>query len=48
MKKLVDIVLSVLELSKIVTYEFWYDYQKPKYTEKQNCVTWIQTISLCT
>ena len=26
--------LSTLEISKIVIYEFWYDYVKPKYGEK--------------
>ena len=26
--------LSILELSKILMYEFWYDYIKPKYVEK--------------
>ena len=26
--------LSVLELSKILMYEFWYGYVKPKYDEK--------------
>ena len=26
--------LSILEVSKIVMYEFWYDYVKPKYCEK--------------
>ena len=26
--------LSVLELSKILKCEFWYDYVKPKYSEK--------------
>ena len=26
--------LSILELNKIVTYEFWYDYIKSKYKEK--------------
>ena len=25
--------LSVLDLSKTVMYEFWYDYIKPKYSE---------------
>ena len=27
---------STLELSKILTYEFWYNYVKPKYAEKAN------------
>ena len=26
--------LSMLELSKILMFEFWYDYVKPKYDEK--------------
>ena len=26
--------LSILELSKIVIYELWYDYVKPKYAKK--------------
>ena len=26
--------LSILELTEIVTYEFWYDYVKQKYGEK--------------
>ena len=26
--------LSIIELSKTLTYEFWYDYVKPKYGEK--------------
>ena len=28
--------LSILEISKIVMYEFWYNYVKPKYVEKTN------------
>ena len=28
--------LSILELSKILMYEFWYDYAKLKYGEKSN------------
>ena len=40
--------LPRLELRKIVMYEFWYIYVKPKYGEKQNCVIWIQTVSLYT
>ena len=34
MKKPVYLDLSVLALSKIVTYEIWYDYVKPKYGQK--------------
>ena len=34
MNKAVYLGLSILELSKIVMYEFWYDYLKPKYGEK--------------
>ena len=26
--------LSILEISRIVMYEFWYDYVKTKYREK--------------
>ena len=26
--------ISILELSKILMYQFWYDYVKPKYGEK--------------
>ena len=28
--------LSILEISKIVMYELWYNYVKPKYEEKLN------------
>ena len=28
--------LSIVELSKILMYEFWYGYGKPKYGEKAN------------
>ena len=34
MNKLFYLGLSILELSKILKYEFWYDYVKPKYDEK--------------
>ena len=30
--KLVYLGLSIIEISKMVMYEFWYDYVKPKYT----------------
>ena len=34
MNKPVYLELSMLELSKILMQEFWYDYIKPKYGEK--------------
>ena len=34
MNKPVILGLSILGLSKILLYEFWYDYVKPKYGEK--------------
>ena len=34
MNKPVYLGFSVLELSEILMYEFWYDYVKPKYGEK--------------
>ena len=34
MKKPVFLGQWTLELSKILMYEFWYDYVKPKYGEK--------------
>ena len=34
MNKSVYLGLSVLELSKILMYEFWYNYVKLKYGEK--------------
>ena len=33
--KPVSLSISILEISKIVMYEFWYDYVKPKYKEKR-------------
>ena len=33
MMKLVYLGLSIVELSKILMYKFWYDYVKPKYGE---------------
>ena len=36
MNKLVYLGLSILKLHKILIYEFWYDYVKPKYCEKAN------------
>ena len=45
--KLACLRLSVLELSKILMYEFWYDYGKPKYGEKAK-LCYMDTVSLYT
>ena len=34
MNKPICLGLSILEISKILMYEFWYDYMKPKYDNK--------------
>ena len=34
MNKPVYLDISILDISEIVMYEFWYDYGKPKYGEK--------------
>ena len=34
MNKPVYLGMSILDISKTLTYEFWYDYVKPKYKEK--------------
>ena len=36
MNKSVYLGLSILKLSKILMYEFWYDYVQLKYGEKAN------------
>ena len=33
MNKPVYLALSILKISKTLTYEFWYDYIKPKYQD---------------
>ena len=33
MKKPIYLELSILEISKILMYDFWYDYMKPKYND---------------
>ena len=38
MSKPVYLGLSIQELSKILKYEFWYDYVKPKYGERNKIV----------
>ena len=48
MNKRVYLGLSILELSKILMYEFWYDYVKLKYGEKQNCDLRTERVSFYT
>ena len=44
MNKTVYLNLSILEINKIVTYDFWYHYTKTKYWEKIN-LCYIMTYS---
>ena len=48
LNKLVYIRLSILELSKILMYEFWYDYVTQNIVKNQNSYIWILTVSLYT
>ena len=47
MNKRVYLGLSILELSKILMYEFWYDYVKLKYGEKAK-LCYVDTVLLYT
>ena len=42
MNKPVCLGLLILELSKVLMHKFWYDYIKPKYSGKPNCVIYRQ------
>ena len=44
MSKPISLDLSILEISKILMYEFWYDYMKPKYGNKVK-LCYMDTIS---
>ena len=43
MNKPVQLRLSILELSKILIYEFWHDYVKPKYGDFDMDIWYIKT-----
>ena len=43
MNKPVYLGLSILDLSKTVMYEFWYDYVKENLVKMQKFVIWIKT-----
>ena len=47
MNKYVCLRLSILELSKILMHEFWYDYIKPKYGEKSKIVLYRYSCICC-
>ena len=55
MNKSVYLGLSILDLSKTVIYEFWYDYVKPKYSENaticymdtDSFVVYVKTDNFC-
>ena len=46
MNRPVFLGLSILDLSKSVMYEFWYDFIKLNIVKNPKCVSWIQTTSL--
>ena len=45
MSKLIYLGLSILEISKIIMYEFWYDYVKTKYGDKVK-LCYMNSVSL--
>ena len=45
MNKPIYLGLSILEISKTLMYEFWYDYMKPNIMVMSNCVTWTRIAS---
>ena len=48
MNKPVYLGLSIRELSKILIYEFWYDYVKPKYGKKTKlCYMDTDSFTVC-
>ena len=47
MNKLLSSGLSILELSKILMYEFWFGYVKQKKYEKENLCYMDTDVSLC-
>ena len=55
MNKPAQLGLSILELSKIVMYEFWYDYGKRKHGQKSKLcymdtdsfIVYIKTKDIC-
>ena len=46
MNKPIYLGLSILEISKTLMYEFWYDYMKPKYNDKGG-TRWKDNYGIC-
>ena len=46
MNKPIYLLLSILQISNTLIYEFWYDYIKPKDQDNANYATWIQMVLL--
>ena len=46
MNKPIYLGLSILDISKITMYEFWYDYVKIKYQDKARLCIWIRIVLL--
>ena len=48
MNKPIYLLLSTIEISERLTYEFWYDYIKPKYQSYKNlCHVDIDSFNIC-
>ena len=48
MNKPIYLGLPILEISKLLMYEFWYDYMKPKYGDSVKFVIWILIMNIKT
>ena len=48
MTKLFYLGMSILDISKILTCKFWYDYIRPKYGDRAKLVTQILIVLLFT
>ena len=47
MNKPIYLGQAILDISKTLMYEFWCDYIKPKYGDKQDYAIWIRIALLC-